>query len=660
MVVVAARSSGPDPATRAAAARELAGSGAAALDLIPGELSADRLLRVLRRVDPARLGTDVLYSPGGAHEALALRPDLAARLGARLVPGPDGRPGGPGGGLGSGGGLGAGPEGVGGGLGEGSGGLGAGPVGVGAGPNGLDGRPDGVGAGPDDLEGVGGGRDGLDGVGRAALARTTVAAQRHAPARTALRVAPDLRAAPAPPDERWRELEELTAFARFHGSLAPLAVGVRAAHLVALAAGPFVAPAAGIAALAAWSAQPALALAGRRRPTAVVRASLGRLAEAAADTVRTARAGHRRSREERRALAAAPPVPAPPADQLFEPRRATCPWCGAAALAPRLDTVDLFLHRPGRFHLDRCTACGHVFQNPALSVAGLGHYYDQFYDGLGEELAERTFAGMAAAYAARAAAVARARDGGERAGRAPARWLDVGTGHGHFCLHARQRWPATCFDGLDTAAAVEEAERRGWLDAAHRGLFPEVAGGLPQLYDVVTMHHYLEHTRDPRLELETATKVLEPGGILEIEMPDPASPWTRLGRWWLGWLQPQHLHLIPHDNLVEALRLAGFEVVATERATADDGGLDLFLTVFLAVDRLAPNPRLPWRPRPGVAYRAGRLALFAAATPALVAALTADVVKNAVVHRPGSRAPANAYRIVARRAPVVAPDPAGP
>ena len=80
---------------------------------------------------------------------------------------------------------------------------------------------------------------------------------------------------------------------------------------------------------------------------------------------------------------------------------------------------------------------------------------------------------------------------------------------------------------------------------AYRGAFPDLAGGLPRSYDVVTMHHYLEHTREPRRELAAAAKVLEPGGHLMIEVPDPASPWARrLGRCWSSWVQPQHLHFV--------------------------------------------------------------------------------------------------------------------
>ncbi|MGG8409160.1 hypothetical protein ACM614_22460, partial [Streptomyces sp. 12297] len=56
------------------------------------------------------------------------------------------------------------------------------------------------------------------------------------------------------------------------------------------------------------------------------------------------------------------------ADRFLEPRRATCPWCDAPRLAVRVRMPDLLQGKPGRFTLEECQACGHVFQNPRLTV----------------------------------------------------------------------------------------------------------------------------------------------------------------------------------------------------------------------------------------------------------------------------------------------------
>jgi SAM-dependent methyltransferase len=574
VTVLAAGQADVEGTTLAAAARTLDGDGLAAVDLVPGDLPADRALRLLRRVDPRRLRSDPLYSPGGANEVVVLEPGLAARLGT----------------------------------------------------------------------------PGRRALARDELVRWSARAQRYAPTAVELRIAPSLRARPYGPEDRWRELEELTAFARPHGPLGAALLGAETAHLAALSAGLLVAPAAAFAALVTWSAQPALVFAGRSRlaspslrPPDLARACLGRLVHGWRDNARTTIAGYRRRRAEQQERRRGPLPVTPPVDLLFEPRRSTCPWCASGALVGRLDVGDLLQHKPGAFHLDECADCGHVFQNPALSSAGLDHYYDQFYDGFGEESWDHGFSAMGPAYQRRVDAVA-------RLGAVPRTWLDVGTGHGHFCLVARRRWPDARFDGVDMSAAVEEAERREWIDRGHRGQFVELArGGLARSYDVVSMHHYLEHTRDPRRELAAAATVLQPGGHLMIEMPDPASPWSRrLGRYWWQWGQPQHQHFVTCEAMVAALEGAGFEVLSVERGEATFGG-ELFNAVGLVLQRLARSPHLPWLPAPSLAHRVARPVLFAAALPVMAATKVADGLKDARLRRPGSRTAGNAYRLIARR-----------
>ena len=564
--VVAVAGSAVDQATAAAARSELDATGAQVVDLIPGDLPAERALRLLRRLEPDRLGADPFYSPGGAHEAVALDPWVSDRMA-----------GGP--------------------------------------------REDGP----------------LD---RAALVRITLRAQRHAPTASRVRVAPRLRAAPTEPEEAWRELEQRTAYSRPYGALHPLLVAAESAHLAVMTAGLAVAPVAAAAALVSWSAQPALVFAGRSplRPPGVAFGSLSRLPRAWAANARLVRAGRRATRARDAERRAAPP-PAPPDPRAwFEPRRSTCYWCGSTALARRLDVTDLLQHKPGTFHLDECRACGHVFQNPALTPDGLDYYYADAYDGLGEELAETSFAALGTIYRRRVESLARFTE--------PRAWLDVGTGHAHFLLAARQRWPEATFDALDMSDSVEEAARRGRVDQAYRGMFPDLAPRLPRRYDVVSMHHYLEHTRDPKRELAAAALVVEPGGHLMIEVPDAEASWShRLGRYWWQWGQPQHQHFMPCDNLVAALGAEGFEVLSVERGPATMGG-DLFNAVGLVLQHLVRSPHLPWLPEPSLAHRVARVALYGAAVPAMLVTKLADEVKDA---RLGPGDAGNAYRIVARR-----------
>ncbi|MFD5793961.1 class I SAM-dependent methyltransferase [Streptomyces diastatochromogenes] len=328
-------------------------------------------------------------------------------------------------------------------------------------------------------------------------------------------------------------------------------------------------------------------------------------------------------------------------ERFFAPRRTTCPWCTSTRLTPRLHTTDLLQHKPGHFTLDACTDCGHLFQNPQLTDEGLEFYYRDFYDGLGEQRMSGTFGGRTAMYRDRAQAMAPHDPTAKN-------WLDVGTGHGHFCEAARTVLPGTSFDGLDFTDGVELAAREGRVEHAYRGAFPDLAPELAARYDVVSMFHYLEHSTDPDRELRAAHEVVRPGGHLLIEVPDPQSRYARLlGRWWLPWLQPQHLHFMPVANLRRRLTELGFTVVAEQHAEPHDP-VDLLAAVWLALDHLAPRDDAPWLPEPpGALRRTLRTALLLAGVPALLTATLLDRFALRPLSHPLGLS--NAYRLVARR-----------
>ncbi|MET7301638.1 class I SAM-dependent methyltransferase [Embleya sp. NPDC005575] len=335
-------------------------------------------------------------------------------------------------------------------------------------------------------------------------------------------------------------------------------------------------------------------------------------------------------------------------DTFFEDRRKTCPWCGSSRLVVRSRIGDHLQGKPGRFTLERCRDCAHVFQNPRLSLAGLEYYYRDFYDGLGGPGAEALFGTMSRTYRGRAELLRRHLP----ADAAPRAWLDVGTGHAHMCVVARTVLPDTVFDGLDMGDGVEEAERRGWIRTAYRGQFPDLADDLAGGYDVVGMHHYLEHTRDPFAELDAAAKVLVPGGRLLIELPDPQCWYGRLLRGlWLPLFQPQHQHLMPWRNLEVALNARGFTVVAREHGRAHQGN-DFTGAVSQALTALGPNPAMPWvAGGPTPLRRVRRVALVTLSVPCFVVTVLLDAVGTLLARVAGERGGSNAYRLLARKDP---------
>jgi SAM-dependent methyltransferase len=326
-------------------------------------------------------------------------------------------------------------------------------------------------------------------------------------------------------------------------------------------------------------------------------------------------------------------------ERFLEPRRDICPWCGSTDLSVRLRTSDLVQRKPGRFTLEQCGTCRHIFQNPRLTPAGLDFYYRDFYDGLGQQQTEAVFSTAEQSYRGRVDML--------KPFTTPKAWLDVGAGYGHFCRLAREVWPDTVFDGLDQSVSVEDAQRRGWIDHCYRGEFVALADELADRYDVVSMHHYLEHTREPFDELDAAAKVLPAGSYLLIELPDPESSFGRvLGRWWLPWFQPQHQHMIPVRNLVQALADRGFSAMAIERGAAHQS-VDLLFGLVLALLVVAPDPRLPWLATGPTRWRRFRhTTVWAVGRPLLVITNLLDKLLRQVVRRTRG---GNTYRVLARK-----------
>ncbi|TDC98435.1 class I SAM-dependent methyltransferase [Actinomadura sp. 7K507] len=411
-----------------------------------------------------------------------------------------------------------------------------------------------------------------------------------------------------------------------------------------LVAGALVlAPAAGLALALLYCALPALVFAGVAvRPRDLARVCALRLAHTPLSIFRTLAAPRTRwerdlaaRREEARVWYRAEIDRG--IGRFFGPRAEECPWCGGRALSRRVVARDILQGKPGRFTMERCDRCGHVFQNPRVTPEGLAFYYKDVYDGLGDVLAERILSSNTSWYLARAAMLARAT--------VPRTWLDVGTGKGHFCRAARSVLPGTRFDGLDFGAAVEEGEQRGWIDRAYRGEFTALSADLAGRYDVVSMHHYLEHTADPLGELDTAVKVLPSGGHLLIELPDPESWFGRVLRgFWVPWLAPQHLHMIPIGNLREALEQRGLEILAEERREADQGP-DFVASAAAVVNWLGLDVDRPWWPRtPGRREYTGTIATIILAGPLMGTAVLLDLLTT-----PLARRSSNAYRVLARK-----------
>ncbi|MFA5890215.1 MAG: class I SAM-dependent methyltransferase [Actinomycetota bacterium] len=180
-----------------------------------------------------------------------------------------------------------------------------------------------------------------------------------------------------------------------------------------------------------------------------------------------------------------------------------CPIC-------RESSVDLKA-TPKPYTFYRCRACGVYFADPRPKPEQTGELHtDAYYAGGArpDEDVHEAASNEVAAY--------RSRELLELLGR-PGRLLDVGCGTGFFLAAARDvGWQV---QGVEpSAAAANHASAvfgvpvwEGFLEEAQ---FPDGS------FDVITLIHVLEHLPDPRSLIKESRRLLAPGGILRIAVPN--------------------------------------------------------------------------------------------------------------------------------------------
>jgi SAM-dependent methyltransferase len=143
--------------------------------------------------------------------------------------------------------------------------------------------------------------------------------------------------------------------------------------------------------------------------------------------------------------------------------------------------------------------------------------------------------------------------------------LDVGTGDGRFLDFARAQFQIMSTEISESGARYARA--RGFAPLI--GPLSRVA--LPERYfDVITLWHVLEHLLDPAQSLAALKRMLKPGGILAIAVPNETASLLRyrfsrradshpLGH--LAWGQEIHLtHFVP-ATLRSLLSRLGFRIL---------------------------------------------------------------------------------------------------
>lgn len=238
-----------------------------------------------------------------------------------------------------------------------------------------------------------------------------------------------------------------------------------------------------------------------------------------------------------------------------------CPACGSSESSVYLAGVeDLFHGCTGSWDLCKCAHCGLVHLAPVIPESRLGDYYPASYTNYsaGSDKPARPLVRFVKSLLILPYTLRFGMHGYFPIPFGGSRLLDVGCGAG---LYVRQMaalgWQCT---GVDiSATAIENARRLSPGAEFYVGL----AGDLEpdDRFDLISMHHVLEHLHRPRQAIADCHRHLRPGGRLVVSLPNIASAEAKLfGRRWKGLDVPRHLQHFSEPVLERFLCEAGFVI----------------------------------------------------------------------------------------------------
>lgn len=146
------------------------------------------------------------------------------------------------------------------------------------------------------------------------------------------------------------------------------------------------------------------------------------------------------------------------------------------------------------------------------------------------------------------------------------RLLDIGSGPGYFLDAGLKRgWDVLGFE--PSPAAARYSAKRGLT--VINDMFSSEKVAAHGLFNAVMLSLVLEHVPDPVGLVEEAKKVLAPGGLLCVIVPNDYNPLQKLlvaqhgfSPWWV--VPKHHLNYFTVESLTKRLRSSGFTLVEVE------------------------------------------------------------------------------------------------
>ncbi|MBF0424953.1 MAG: class I SAM-dependent methyltransferase [Magnetococcales bacterium] len=153
---------------------------------------------------------------------------------------------------------------------------------------------------------------------------------------------------------------------------------------------------------------------------------------------------------------------------------------------------------------------------------------------------------------------------GVRRYQASGRLLELGAGMGETALALAHA--GFCVDAVEESAkAVSFLKKHHPTVAWHQAEIGDFLIRAPEgAYDIITLFHVLEHIPRPRRVIAALPRLLKPGGLVVIELPNPDGLHARLkgDRW--HYLQRHHVNYLGLSTLRRLMADHGFSLLGHE------------------------------------------------------------------------------------------------
>ncbi len=212
-----------------------------------------------------------------------------------------------------------------------------------------------------------------------------------------------------------------------------------------------------------------------------------------------------------------------------------CPSCKSTSFKVFLKSFDYFLSQE-EFEIVECANCGLKFTNPRPDIQNSIRYYDSA-EYISHDTSKKEILTLVYTYARNVMlkkkfSIAKRFIKGKNI-------LDIGCGTGEFLnycknnklnafgveLNKKPRESAAANYSLDVREKISDFNPGNWK------------------FDCITLWHVLEHIHDLNVAIEDIKKILAPGGVLIIALPN-CNSWDALKyeKFWAAYDLPRHLY----------------------------------------------------------------------------------------------------------------------